>query len=435
MDIYFENIPHEPRIKISHISQFCTLKKFSKVSVTQTDQTYITSFRCIECDLVLCGGCIADHKRSRVTLDHRIISIDDDLDDSKQSLDRYALTFCRYHTRNVIKYFCNTCDETVCRVCTILEHREHQFVYPKEAIPQQKPLIEALLTQTKKHLPILRTTMRDINTMQTTLKDCRQSILSEINAKTQARIDALLLSKNNLIEDLNRVYTAKQKTLSLQSDSVELELGKISGCCSFAENVLKFGNEIEILQIKSRLQQLNNLSIKLDVEEDDSIQYVSETDSVQTVIDSLGKISASQTFASLSYAEGEGLKAARVGVETKVVVHAQNRHGKKNTGSDRVEAAIVLPDDTKTTLNAEDNGKHRKLNSKGSSKAEPTVKSKPKPPCGEVKRDRKVDKDIQARRSSKISRDFQIDRKSMKNKNESVDYKSKPLQMRYTGHP
>ena len=271
--------------------------------------------------------------------------------------------------------------------------------------------------------------------MQTTLKDCRQSILSEINAKTQARIDALLLSKNNLIEDLNRVYTAKQKTLSLQSDSVELELGKISGCCSFAENVLKFGNEIEILQIKSRLQQLNNLSIKLDVEEDDSIQYVSETDSVQTVIDSLGKISASQTFASLSYAEGEGLKAARVGVETKVVVHAQNRHGKKNTGSDRVEAAIVLPDDTKTTLNAEDNGKHRKLNSKGSSKAQPTVKSKPKPPCGEVKRDRKVDKDIQARRSSKISRDFQIDRKSMKNKNQSVDYKSKPLQMRYTGHP
>lgn len=310
--------------------------------------------RCIECDLVLCGGCIADHKRNRVTVDHRVIGMDEE-DDDKQSLDKYTLTFCRYHTRNVIKYFCNTCDEAVCRVCTILEHREHQFVYPKEAIPQQKPIIEELLTQTMKHLPVLKGTINDIQSMQGTLKDCRESILSEINAKTQARIDALLLSKTSLVKDLDRVYTAKQKTLGLQSDSVELELGKISGCCMFAENVLKFGNEVEILQIKSRLQQLNNLSIKLDPEEDDSIQYVSENDSMQAVIESLGKISSSQTFASLSYAEGEGLETPRVGIEASIIVHAQNRHGKKNTGSDRVEATMLMPDDTKKTLPASDN--------------------------------------------------------------------------------
>ena len=91
---------------------------------------------------------------------------------------------------------------------------------------------------------------------------------------SQARIDALLQSKENLISDLSRIYAAKQKTLSLQIDAVELELGKISGCCDFADNVLKFGNEVEVLQIKSRLQELNSISINLDPEEDDSIQYI-----------------------------------------------------------------------------------------------------------------------------------------------------------------
>ncbi|XP_065670970.1 E3 ubiquitin-protein ligase TRIM71 [Hydra vulgaris] len=311
--------------------------------------------RCIECDLVLCGGCIADHRRNRSTLDHRIVVMEDDEDVNKQSLDKYTLTFCRYHTRNVIKYFCNTCDEAVCRVCTILEHREHQFVYPKDAIPQQKPIIEELLEKTKENIPLLKATIKDIHSMSNTLRECRESLLLEINAKTQARIEALLLAKAKLLEELDRIHRGKQKTLSLQSDAVELELGKISGCCAFAENVLKFGNEVEVLQIKSRLQQLNSITIKLDPEEDDSIQYVSESESIEAVMESLGKICSSQTFASLSYAEGEGLETPRVGIESNIIVHAQNRHGKKKSGSDRVEAVMVLPDETKRTLNALDN--------------------------------------------------------------------------------
>jgi len=310
--------------------------------------------RCVECDLVLCGSCIADHKRSCDTVDHRIVTMKEEQDD-RQSLDTYSLTFCRYHTRNVIKYFCNTCDEAVCRVCTILEHREHQFVYPKEAIPQQKTIIEELLIQTKKHIPVLKGTISRVKRMSETLKECRESIQNEINAKTQARIDALLQSKENLISDLSRIYQAKQKTLSLQIDAVELELGKISGCCDFADNVLKFGNEVEVLQIKSRLQELNSISINLDPEEDDSIQYISEINSIQTNSESLGSIYSSQTFASLSYAEGEGLENARVGIENSIVVHAHNRHGKKETGRDRVEAILVCPDETRKTLICEDN--------------------------------------------------------------------------------
>lgn len=293
-------------------------------------------------------------------MDHRIICTTDEDFNDKQSQDQYTLTFCRYHTRNVIKYFCNTCDETVCRVCTILEHREHQFVYPKEAIPHQRPVIQELLAQTKTHIPTLKQTLKDIMIMRDTLSDCRATIVKEIDANAQAKIDDILQSRDKLMDDLDRIYTSKQKTLSLQSDSVELELGKLTGCCNFAENVLECGSEVEILRIKSRLQKLNNLNIKLDPEEDDSIQYIQEpsssSPSPQTLAP-LGKIFASQTFASLSYAEGDGLETARAGSETSIIVHAQNRHGKKNSGKDKVQATLVAPNQTKTKLDADDNSK------------------------------------------------------------------------------
>jgi len=288
-------------------------------------------------------------------MDHRIISLsDEDFNQvDRQSLDHNTLSFCRYHTRNVIKYFCNTCDETVCRVCTILEHREHQFVYPKEAIPQQRPVIQELLTQTKRHIPTLRQTLKDIGSMHNTLVDCRKTLLDEISERTERKMEEILQSKDSLVADLERIYTSKQKTLSLQADSIELELGKLVGCCEFADNILQFGNEVEILRIKSRLYQLNSLSIKLDPEEDDSIQYLHE----ETEDHPLGNIAATQTFASLSYAQGEAFETARAGSETSIVVVAQTRHGQKNIGQDKVEATLVAPDKKRNIIEANDNSK------------------------------------------------------------------------------
>ena len=333
------------------------LEKKKGEKCEQCQDIELATSRCIDCDLMVCGSCIADHKRSRATIDHRIIPIDEDDIGDRQSLDNYSLTFCKYHTRNVIKYFCNTCDEAVCRVCTILEHREHQFVYPKEAIPQQRPIIENLLEDTKTHLPKLKLTLAEVQRMAGTLKECRDSIVNEIEAKTQARTDALLLAKGSLIRELNSIYETKRKTLSLQRDGIELEIGKISGCCSFAENILKFGNEVEILQIKSRLQSLNDMKLDLNPEEDDTIQYICESDSIQAVMESLGRIQASKTFASLSYADGDGFESARVGVPANVTVYARDRHGQKKTGGDRIKAEMTSPDGLKHDCAIEDNSK------------------------------------------------------------------------------
>lgn len=49
--------------------------------------------------------------------------------------------------------------------------------------------------------------------------------------------------------------------LGLQKDSIELEIGKLTGCCEFADNVMVFGNEVEILQMKGRLENLNDLKV------------------------------------------------------------------------------------------------------------------------------------------------------------------------------
>lgn len=110
------------RIRVERKCETCDEPEFADVA----------SSKCVDCCKVLCGGCVADHKRSRTTLDHRVVALFSlDADYDNQELDRYSVSFCKTHTRNVIKYYCITCDTTVCRVCTILEHREHRYVTPQ----------------------------------------------------------------------------------------------------------------------------------------------------------------------------------------------------------------------------------------------------------------------------------------------------------------
>ena len=162
----------------------------------------------------------------------------------------------------MIKYYCITCDTTVCRVCTILEHREHKYVYPKEALPEQKEVIATLLGKTKERIPQIKEAIGLVNDMSDKLSHCKTTIAEEIKRNTEIRVEALMEAKENLLSRLELIYTGKQKVLGLQRDGLELELGKISGCCEFAENVLKYDNEIEVLTVKNKLKSLDNLSVR-----------------------------------------------------------------------------------------------------------------------------------------------------------------------------
>lgn len=330
-------------------------KKCTACDSTKTAD--IATSRCIDCSRDLCTSCVAEHKRAHATVDHRIIatSEDDDTQES-QELDKYCLSFCKYHTRNVIKYFCNTCDDAICRVCTILEHREHQFVYPREALPARRGAIADLLEQVKSRMPQLRKTLTEVREMSKRLTECKEAITKEICENTQAKIEALREGQKSLLQKLDDIHTAKQKVLCLQKDSIELELGKLSGCCEFADNVMKFGNEVEILQMKGRLEILNDVKVNFEPEEDDTIQYVHDPATATDVSKLLGNIRSSSTFASISFASGDGIHTARVKMETTFKLTTKDRHGQRQQGGDRVTVAITQPDGTHLPASVKDEG-------------------------------------------------------------------------------
>ena len=74
---------------------------------------------------------------------------------------------------------------------------------------------------------------------------------------------------------------------------------------------------------------------------------------------SLGILHASSTFASLSFAVGDGISTARVKVEANFQVITKDRHGNRKEGGDRLNVLVQQPDGTILKSKVKDEGKMR----------------------------------------------------------------------------
>lgn len=80
--------------------------------------------RCAECSEFLCIQCISAHRRIRITKDHKITPLDS-LRYDKTAIHRPV--FCPEHEPELFTYYCEACEDLICKECTILQHKGHHY--------------------------------------------------------------------------------------------------------------------------------------------------------------------------------------------------------------------------------------------------------------------------------------------------------------------
>ena len=45
---------------------------------------------------------------------------------------------CVKHEDEVLKLYCNTCQETICRDCIIIDHHQHDFAFARDVFQEKK---------------------------------------------------------------------------------------------------------------------------------------------------------------------------------------------------------------------------------------------------------------------------------------------------------
>ena len=195
--------------------------------------------RCATCCHFLCEVCTAGHKRGCNTKTHHLMSLEEAKEGGSIAVTRPSL--CKEHDGEILKLFCETCDEAICRDCTIVKHREHNYSFVKDAFSKRKDSVMKILLETK----------AKASTLQNAL-DC----LSEIGDSIQSRVEhtvqditfffhdltvCINARRDELIDEAKELGKTKLKSLEIQQEELKTALEIFQSSLNSQKKLLKMG--------------------------------------------------------------------------------------------------------------------------------------------------------------------------------------------------
>lgn len=199
--------------------------------------------RCATCLYSLCEFCTQAHQRGRSTSSHTLVPLE-----AKKmgSVIVKKPLFCKEHEGEIIKLFCETCEETICRDCVVVKHCDHKYTFVKEAFSKGKESLLKMLSETEAKSFDLKDAVDGVLEMRRSVHISAEQTLQEVVDCFNEMMASLDSRRGELIAQLEEVKNAKLKSLEIQQVELETALGIIQSSVEFTKTALENGSEVEI---------------------------------------------------------------------------------------------------------------------------------------------------------------------------------------------
>ena len=163
---------------------------------------------------------------------------------------------CNDHNET-IKVYCETCQQLICRDCTISEcHQNHKYKLITECYPDHHQEIEADLTKVKTKVADVNTAVANLVTRERDVTKQGEDVKKQIYTYSQLIIDLVQQSQRQLVKQVDTVVQQKIRLLTKQREEAETVLKQLKGCEEFVEQSLKVGTQQQILREKQNMVQV-----------------------------------------------------------------------------------------------------------------------------------------------------------------------------------
>lgn len=310
-------------------------------------------YRCHTCSHFLCEFCTQAHRRGRTTSFHDLMSLDE-----AKTMGSIAVSkplICKEHEGEVMKLFCETCEEVICRDCTIVKHRDHRYTFVKDVFCKGKESLLNTLSETETKLSSLKEALDGIKEMKCSVHKCAEQTMQEVSDCFNEMMTTLDARRGELVASVEELEKAKLKSLEIQQEELEIAFGSVQSSVEFTKRALESGSEVEILnlrkQMSRRLQDLNSSKWQLQPSVDYGLKFKSDN-LLKLELANFGVVTDKVACGAMSILTmGNGQEGVmyntRCGQSVEFTITAKERSGKKwLDGGDNVLAA-VCPKDAK----------------------------------------------------------------------------------------
>ena len=229
-------------------------KPAKKIPCDNCDSEDVAETRCNECGIFICHYCTEFHRRSRPTKLHRLLSMDE-LKSSAGPENIAEKIRCTKHKEEVIKLYCKTCQATICRDCTIVDHRQHEYVFVEDVAFQEKQNLQKDLNEVKERKVRVLQGISYLREFDEGLIAKKESTISEINKHFDGLSRVVESRRKELVEKTTSLTSLKQKQIHAQLEQLEVALASCESSIEFTEQAFKNGNDVQILSMEKYISQ------------------------------------------------------------------------------------------------------------------------------------------------------------------------------------
>ena len=211
---------------------------------------------CRDCGLFICQHCVDTHRKWKELQSHEISSLNDVQETASKLVTPIKVTtMCHKHTTESIKIYCETCDELICRDCTVKTHKDHSYDLITDTFPKHRDAILACLHPIKTELSSIAETIAELKG--------RSSRLDAGGIEAKGKVDTEVDKLHAVLEACRRDWHAEidskvcegKKELAAEIDKHEFRQAQLSSCVEFVEGSLQSGTQEEVLSMKKQVEQ------------------------------------------------------------------------------------------------------------------------------------------------------------------------------------
>ena len=204
---------------------------------------------------------------------------------------------CEVH-HDPLKVFCETCEELICRDCTISQsYQNHKYKLVTECYPDHHQEIETNLTRLKRKVADINAALTNLITREREITKQGEDVKKDIHTQAQLLIKCIQESERQLVQQVDTAVQQKIQLLTKQKEQAETNLNQLKGCEELVEHSLKIGSQQQVLREKQSMVQIMT-TVSEDVNpvvfqpiEEANIEFTRNL----TLLDSIGNLE-SKTF-------------------------------------------------------------------------------------------------------------------------------------------
>lgn len=231
--------------------------------------------RCFDCANFLCPNCVMAHQFMHCFEGHRVLNLGDSKLDTVNNPGNSASAelpknnlvvngsnsneektlYCPHHKQELLKYFCRFCTVLVCKECTMTDHPGplHDCAHVSEVGSQQMEAVARAVQECRAKAADVRAAVKAADHGAARLQVQYHKAQNEINDTFQFYRSMLEERKQELLKELESVFSTKQISLGVLTQKANEMADKIQQTCEFVERLIKYTTVTDVLMVKKLL--------------------------------------------------------------------------------------------------------------------------------------------------------------------------------------